>query len=118
MSEDAASLLVFSEIAALVEATTAGSIHVELGRAVELDDQGTHLLRCTLSSRVHVTLDEVDVPDPRKRVFDLVASSVVVNVVSDTSLFRRVENDQVHLTLANTAPCTDRQGAAVEVLND
>lgn len=116
--EDAACLLVLCEIATLVEATASGAVHVELGWPGELNDEAARSLRCTFGSGLDVALLEGDVLDPCKRVLDLVAGSVVVDVVRNARLFGRVENDQVHSALANATPGADGQGATVEVLDD
>ena len=116
--EDTAGLLVFGEIATLVEAAASGAVHVELGGPGELDDEAAGSLRSTLSCRLNVSLFQGNVLNPGEGVLDLVTCGVVVNVVGDTSLFGRVENDKVHGALADTTPCADGQRATVEVLDN
>ena len=105
--EDTAGLLILGEIATLVEAAASGAVHVELGRPGELNDEATGSLRSAFGSRLNISLFQRNVLDPCKRVLDLVTCGVVVNVVSNTRLFGRVENDQIHGALADTTPGAD-----------
>lgn len=118
MDHDLAGLLVLCEITTLVEATAAGAVHVELGGTNQFDHQSAQSLRSALSSGCDLTLDKVYVLNPSEGVFNLVASRVVVDVVCNTSLLGRVEDNQVHLALADSAPGTDREGATCKVLDD
>ena len=107
VNEDTAGLLVLGEIATLVEATASGAVHVELGRPGELNDETTGSLGSTLGCGLNVSLFQRDVLDPCEGVLDLITCGVIVDVVSDTRLFGRVENDQVHCALADTTPCSN-----------
>lgn len=100
------SLLIFREISNLEEPTRSRRIHEEIWRTVQLDNEAA------LLSRVHVAVLEVDVLDVTERVLDLVSRRVIVDVVGHTRLIGRVEDDEVHGILADSAPRSNLQSAA------
>lgn len=118
MYHDLACLLVLGKVTTFVESTLAGAVHVELWRSVQLDNECTKLLRRALGSRADISLDEINVLDPRKWIFNLVARRVIIDVISNASFFGRVENDEVHLALTDSSPRANGEGATIKVLDD
>ena len=104
VNHDLTGLLILCEIAAFEEATTARAVHIKLGWSDEFDDKRAHALGEAVGSTRNLALDQVDILDPSKWIFDLVTRGIVIDVVGDTGLLRRVEDDQVHLTLTDSAP--------------
>ena len=104
VNEAVGCLLVLGEVTALVEATRSRRVHEEVWRARQLNDKSTRSLCSTLSIGCRITIVQGDILDECKWVFDLVASRVVVDVVRNATLLWRVEDDEVHGTLANSPP--------------
>jgi len=104
VNHDLTGLLVLGEVTAFVEAAAARAVHVELGWSDEFDDKRAHALGEGIGTIRDLALDQVDILDPGKWIFDLVTCRIVVDVIGDTGLFRRVEDDQIHLTLTDPAP--------------
>lgn len=86
-------------------------------RARQFDDESTRARRRAIGVGSTLTSLQLDAFDERERKFDLVSSRVVVDVVCDAGFVRRVEDDQIHCILANSAPCTDAEGTASEVVD-
>lgn len=109
MDKNLRSLLILGEIATLVETARARRIHEEVRRPCKLDNEATRALRGTFSIAERVSVVQCDVLDEGEGILDLVASRIVVDVVSDAALFGRVEDDEVHRALTDAAPGTDGQ---------
>lgn len=117
MNENLRSLLVFGKVAALVETSGAGRVHEEVGRPRQLDDETARPLRSALGVAERIAIVQRDVLYERERILDLVPGGVVVDVVRDATFFGRVEDDEVHGTLADSTPRADAQRAASKVVN-
>lgn len=107
MNHDLACLLLLGEIAALVETARVGRIHIEHGWVVQFHHDSTRSRRGAIGTRVGVSRLQGDVLDVGERVFDLIASRVVVDIVSHASFVGGVENHQIHGILPDAPPATD-----------
>ena len=118
VNQDLTGLLLFGEIAALIETSRVGGVHVEKRRTVQLHDQATRPGRSTVGLRTLVTRLQSDVLDMGEGVLDLVSGGVIVDVVGHAGLLWRVENHQVHSILSDAAPAANAQRTACEMMND
>lgn len=118
VDHDAGCLLVFGEVAALVETARAGRIHEEVWRPVELDDQAAGPRRKSAVVPIRLAGFQGDIFDESEGKFDLVAGRIVIDVVGQACFVGRIEDDQVHGILADAAPASDAEGPTGEVLND
>ena len=91
MDEHLRRLLVLGEISALVETTRPRRVHEEVRRAVKLDHQATRPWWVVVCVWARLSRFEGDVLNVCEWEFDLVTSRIVVDIVSDTGLVRRIE---------------------------
>lgn len=116
MDEDLGGLLVLGKIAALKKTSGSRVVHEEIRGSVQFNEQTAEGQAGTLGVADGVSRLEGDIFDVRKRILDLVAGGAIVDVVSDAGLVGRVEDDQIHCTLTDTAPGTNGKRAAGKVL--
>lgn len=117
MNHDLTSLLLLGEITALVESSGVRRVHVKVRRAVQLHNKTTWSRWFPIRPRARIPSFQGDVLDIGKRILDLIAGSIVVDIVSHACLIRGIENDQVHGVLSNAPPAADSQGTTGEVRN-
>lgn len=117
MNHDLTSLLFLGEIAALVETSRVGRVHVKVRRAVQFHDKTPWSRWFPIRPRAWITGFQGDVLDIGERILDFIAGSIVVDIVSHACLIRGVEYDQVHGVLSNAPPAADSQGTTSEVRN-
>ncbi len=118
VSQDLGCLLILGEVTTLVEAARVGRVHEKVGRPVQLNDKPARSRWRAVSSWRRFTRFQLNALDKGERVFDLVASGIIVDIVRDAGFVRRVEDDQVHGVLTHPSPRTDAQRSTGEVLND
>jgi hypothetical protein len=118
MGQDVRGLLVLREVSALEESARAGGVHEEVRRSVQLNDETTRARRRASGGWNGFTRLQLYALDEGERKFDLVASRIVVDIIGDTCLIRRIEDDEVHGILTDSAPGSDAQGATSEVMNN
>jgi hypothetical protein len=118
MDEHLRRLLVLGEISALVETTRPRRVHEEVRRAVKLNHQATRSWWIVVRVWARLSRFECNVLNIREWEFDLVTSRIVVDVVGDASLVRRIEYHQIHCILAYTAPGANAERAAGKVVDD
>ncbi len=111
-------LLFLCEISTLVEATRARRVHEEVRRPVQFDDKTTGTRRTAIGTGYGFPGFQLYAFDVCKWKFDLVTSRVVVDVVGETSLVRRIKDDEVHGVLADASPGADAQRAASEMVDN
>lgn len=105
-------LLILGEVTTLEESIRVGGrVHVEVGRSVQFNDDSTKF------GAVTFRILEKDILDGAEVVLDLIASLIVVDIVSHGALFRRVEDDKVHRVLSHTRPLADAERSAGQVVN-
>lgn len=81
MNHDPACLLLLCKITALVEPSRVGRIHVKHGWSDQLNNQAPRSRWTAIRSRVWISRLQGDFLDMRKRVFNLITGSVIVDIV-------------------------------------
>ena len=109
MNQALRGLLILSKVSTLVESTRVRGIHEEIWRPVQLNDKSSGLWRASVGGGNSIGGFQNDVFDIRERILDFVSSRVVIDVVGHAGLLGGVEDDQVHGTLAHTAPRPNAQ---------
>jgi hypothetical protein len=115
MDENLGGLLMLGEVATLVESPPGtGRVHVEVGGAAQLHDE----TRGPCVRFVALPILQGDVLDVAERELDLVARRFVVDVIGHARLLaERIEDEQIHCVLADSAPGADAQRPTVKVLD-
>lgn len=101
---DLGRLLVFGEVATLVETSGTRRVHEEVGWSVQFHEQPSGPWRHAARRIRRISVLERDVSNVGEWVLDFVSGRVVVDVICQTGFIGGIEHDKVHSVLSHTAP--------------
>ena len=101
-----------------MEATRTSRVHKEVRWSIQFDEKSSRSRGHSISFLYRIAVFERDVLDVCKRIFDLIAGAIIIDVICEAGLIWSVEHDEIHRILPNTAPRANAERLASEVMND